>query len=569
MLWKWSRRKKKWAAVFMGVVVVSAAGFGVYQVATGQKEEIAVVTKETTVQTGNLTVGITESGNVSIDSLTQSFTLDWSESSSSSNSSADSAGSSGSSDKTGEEAQKTSGSTSGVSAITMQSSTAGSSAQTNTDAALVVEKVYVSAGQQVKEGEELLKLTKESVEEVKEIYQSNYEDAKEALQQAKLTQEAEQLTAEYDYKQAAAQGESASDAYQAALASLEAQVSSAKTAYQKAKKGIETLPDEIASLKKQIKAQKSVSGAAGAQEDTGKNSNTMENSSQLSESSSSQGESTSVLSQLQQQLSEKQAQLSQYRSSLASLKSAYHAAIKAQTTGKIEAKSVYNQSKLNAKNAKTTYQATVSSLKAEVKEAKEAYTQAEEARQEFTEFVKGGVVKAEYTGTLASIGYQAGDRLSTATDIATYLDDDGVTITVSVSEEDVSNIKVGDSVNIYLSAYEDEMFSGEVTSISSTSTGDSTVSYPVVVTMTSDVSKVYSGMSSEVTFVSKEVKDVLYVSNKAITTEGSSSYVLLKKDDGTTQKTKVTTGFSDGHNVEVTSGLKQGDICFIESQVSQ
>jgi HlyD family secretion protein len=251
------------------------------------------------------------------------------------------------------------------------------------------------------------------------------------------------------------------------------------------------------------------------------------------------------------------------------LKSAYHAAVKAQTTGKIEAKSVYQQSKLSQKNAKTTYQATVSSLNADVKEARETYTQAQEAKEEFETFVKGRVVRAEYSGTLSALGYQEGDSLSSATDIATYLDADAVTITVSVSEEDVANIQVGNAVNIYLSAYEDELFEGEVQSISSTATGDSTVSYPVVVTVTSDVSKIYSGMTSEVTFVSKEVENVLYVSNKAITTEGTNSYVLLKKEDGTTQKTKVTTGFSDGHNVEIQSGLEEGDIVLIESKVSQ
>jgi HlyD family secretion protein len=65
------------------------------------------------------------------------------------------------------------------------------------------------------------------------------------------------------------------------------------------------------------------------------------------------------------------------------------------------------------------------------------------------------------------------------------------------------------------------------------------------------------------------VEDVLYVSNKAITTEGTKSYVTLQKEDGTTQKTMVTTGFSDGHNVEIKSGLEEGDTVLIESQVSQ
>ena len=36
-------------------------------------------------------------------------------------------------------------------------------------------------------------------------------------------------------------------------------------------------------------------------------------------------------------------------------------------------------------------------------------------------------------------------------------------------------------------------------------------------------------MSAEVTFVTKEIKDVLYISNKAVTTEGTKSYVTKKK----------------------------------------
>ena len=54
---------------------------------------------------------------------------------------------------------------------------------------------------------------------------------------------------------------------------------------------------------------------------------------------------------------------------------------------------------------------------------------------------------------------------------------------------------------------------------------------------------------------------------------GVADYIITgqwaKKADGTTKKTKVVTGFSDGHNVEIKSGLKKGDTVLIESQVSQ
>ena len=45
----------------------------------------------------------------------------------------------------------------------------------------------------------------------------------------------------------------------------------------------------------------------------------------------------------------------------------------------------------------------------------------------------------------------------------TFADTDAVT--VSVSEEDISEIAIGDEVMIELNAYEDQTFSGEVESI--------------------------------------------------------------------------------------------------------
>jgi len=76
-------------------------------------------------------------------------------------------------------------------------------------------------------------------------------------------------------------------------------------------------------------------------------------------------------------------------------------------------------------------------------------------------------------------------------------------------------------------------------------------------------------MSADVTFVTKEVKDVLYISNKAVETEGTKSYVTKKNSDASTTKTQVKTGFSDGHNVQIESGLSEGDTVLIESRVSE
>ena len=584
--------KKKITIGIVCLLILSiVAGFGYYQVQKGKKSDTKVVTKETEVKSGNLTVGITESGNVAIDTLTQSYSLSRTSVSSTSTSSSGSTSSatttkSGSSDSTKsadnaslEQSSSTKNSASSIqsTANTSTKSTADSSTKStaysstqnssaSSEEELVVKKVCVSTGQNVKKGDTLLTLTKSSVESAKKSYQENYDAARIAYNEAKTTRDAAKVSAEYEYKQRIATGKSALATYKATVASLEANVSSTKAAYQKAQNGIKTLPIQIASLKKKIAKAKSASGVMDSVNNT-----TQQSSSNTTTgtNTTSSTQSSSTITQLTQELTRLQTQLSEYRSNLNSLKSQYTSAKKALKTGKITAKQTYEESRIEAKNAKALYTVALSSVNDDVDAAKETYDQTKEELEAFNAFTKNNEVTAKYTGKLTSVGYSKGDSLNSSTAIAAYVDTDGVNITVSVAQDDVSNIKVGDNVNIYLSAYEDELFEGTVTSISSSSTGDTTVSYPVVVTLSGDVSKVYDGMSSEVTFVSKEVKDVTYVSNKAITTEGTKSYVTLKKADGTTKNTKVVTGFSDGHNVEIKSGLKKGDTVLIESQVSQ
>ena len=224
---------------------------------------------------------------------------------------------------------------------------------------------------------------------------------------------------------------------------------------------------------------------------------------------------------------------------------------------------------LQYSNAKTLYNVAMDGIDDDVKDAQETLKDAQKALKTFEKYAGTGVIKAECSGTVTSVGYEDGETLSIDTDIATYMNSDAVTTSVSVAQDDISEIEVGDTVNISLSAYEGKTFHGKVTSISTTSSGTSTVSYPVVVTMTGDVSSIYAGMSADVTFVTKEVKDVLYISNKAVETEGTKSYVTRKNSDASTTKTQVKTGFSDGYNVQIESGLSEGDTVLIESRVSE
>lgn len=596
--------KKKIKKTIISIILIGCITVIVVFNVNNKKDDTKTetVTKENTAKKGNLTVGITESGTMEIGSITQSYELDTSSvgtSSSSSSSGTSSSGSSysDSSNKSDAQGMQNMGGSMGMaggqlgsdsSSSTTKTTSSSSGSESVSDSDLVIKKVCITSGQNVKKGDTILKLTTKSVSNVRKLYKAAVSSAKLSLKEAKVDRDSDKLTAEYEYKERIAAGKSAKTTYKATLQSLDSAVVTAQNNYNTAVSGIKTLPLKIKNLKKKIKkagGSTTIYKSTSTNQNTGsnagnntgnmngtgmgddKNGGTSGTGTTAGSTGSQSGSNTVTI--MQQQLASYQQQLSGYKSNLKNLKSQLKSAKKARKTGKVSAKKTYDAAMLQYSNAKTLYNVAMDGIDDDVKDAQETLKDAQKALKTFEKYAGTGVIKAECSGTVTSVGYEDGETLSTDTDIATYMNSDAVTTSVSVAQDDISEIEVGDTVNISLSAYEGKTFHGKVTSISTTSSGTSTVSYPVVVTMTGDVSSIYAGMSADVTFVTKEVKDVLYISNKAVETEGTKSYVTKKNSDASTTKTQVKTGFSDGHNVQIESGLSEGDTVLIESRVSE
>ena len=76
----------------------------------------------------------------------------------------------------------------------------------------------------------------------------------------------------------------------------------------------------------------------------------------------------------------------------------------------------------------------------------------------------------------------------------------------------------------------------------------------------------YQDMTAEVTFVTDEVSEALYVPVRAVTESDGESYVKVRQENGAIVTKKVTTGFSDGINIEIKEGLLEGETVLMESK---
>lgn len=476
----------------IGAVAVIGVGATVWALQSGSDDNAEMVYKEVSVEKGNLTVGVTESGSVTIGTLEQTFELESSSSSSS-----------------------TSSAQSGAVGQSGGTSAQATSSQSSSSNSLEVEEVYVSVGQTVAQGDPILKLSEDSVADYREALEEAVEDVSASVSSASLASEKQKLEAGYSYNLSVAEGSVAEANYQATLQELQDAVDDAQQA-------VNDSASLIAYYEEQIAAGVDMSVA----------------------------------------LAEEQTNYAKLCTKLISAQNNY-------TTKSIQAESSYQNAMLSSKNASSQYSVDVTGADNDVKDAKETLADAKEALEEFNACIgDDNTIYAEYAGTIMEIAYEEGDTLSSGSTVVSFGDDSAVTMTVSVSEEDISEIAVGDVVNIALTAYEDKTYSGEVLSMdTSTSSGSSTVSYDVTVVFTGDITGIYTDMTGNVTFIEKQVEEVLYVSNKAIINEGTVSYVKVKDESGAIRTVEVETGFSDGVNVEITSGLAEGETVLIEGQV--
>lgn len=404
----------------------------------------------------------------------------------------------------------------GAAAGSGASSSASSGQSSSQSGTLEVEEVLVSVGQSVQEGDALLKITEDSIAEYRQTLEDDLTDAQLSLKEAQLNEKSQKVSAQGTYNSNVASGSTAQSEYDTTIATLQAAVDEAQAA-------VDSSAAKIADYQTRQAAGEDVSAS----------------------------------------LAEEQANYNTLVSRLASVKNE-------QTTKTVEAKQKYQEAALKADNASSLYEIDMSSVESSLSDAQDTYDDAKEALDTFNDLIGDGTIRSEYAGTIASVGYSEGDSLSASTDVVTFADRSQVTMTVAVSQEDISGIATGSQAQIALTAYDDKTYEGEVESVdTSASSGTSTVSYNVTVKFTGDTSDVYQDMTGNVTFVSAQAKDVCYVSRKAVTTENGTSVVKVKREDGSIEEVTVETGINDGINIEIDSGLSEGDTALIESQVAQ
>lgn len=522
------------------------------------------VYKETEAVKGNLTVGITESGTVDIGTVAQTFDLDLSELVR--YTSADSSGSSQSS------AQNAMGNSQvGMGGMDMFDQIFGFASQSGQDTTagsgtLEVEEVMVSIGQQVQEGEVLYTLTEESVGEIRERLKSDVEKASADLELIYAQQEEDRLSAQHTYDSCIAYGKYAQTEYDAAVSALEEEAANKEKSLELAREELALYEERLAQAQNDYAiAAEMLDRTKWSEEHTDK----WESTFLYVEYVNLRMQAQSAAAALENEIEQLEVSIEQTRSSVEMLEKEFSKAERELALGKLTAQETYDLRMLAYDAAQETYDIAIAYLEEDAAEQEEIYENAQQRREAFNSRISENSICAQYNGIITDVCLEKGDILNTDDILISLYDLEEVTMTVSVDEDDMTDIREGTLANVVFTAYPDKVFQAEVTEISDAVTSSSgLVSYSVTVKLQGDVSGLYQGMTGDITFITKESREVIYVSNRAVIRKDGKSYVKMKDDNGNVKTVEVQTGFSDGVNVEIVEGLSQGDIVLIESKVS-
>jgi multidrug efflux pump subunit AcrA (membrane-fusion protein) len=227
-----------------------------------------------------------------------------------------------------------------------------------------------------------------------------------------------------------------------------------------------------------------------------------------------------------------------------------------------EKKSTNKQNQSNIDTAEESVDTATDNYNKNVKEARKQVETAQENLDKCS-------VTAPMAGVVSAINVEAGDQYSNGT-IAQIDDINSFTVTTSVDEYDISNVKKGQRVVIKTEATDDDELEGVITYValstnsstaaSGMSTSSSSSGYEVKIRIKTSDDRLRMGLTAKCSIVLEESKDVFAVPYDAVhdLPDGTSVIYVANNSDNQTEST-ASSEDNAGNNQEIMNNKDNSD----------
>jgi RND family efflux transporter MFP subunit len=210
----------------------------------------------------------------------------------------------------------------------------------------------------------------------------------------------------------------------------------------------------------------------------------------------------------------------------------------------------------------TTYDDNAMIVQSELEQAKAAYEYAKVQLSYAT-------IKAPISGVISSVTTQEGETVAAGLNAPTFvtiIDLSRLQVDAFVDETDIGRVKIGQKATFTVDTYPDKEFTGKVAAIYPKAIiQENVVNFDVVIKVDDpNINLLRPDMTTSATIYQEEKKGVMVIPRVAVIKEGNVKFVFVKESSGAFEKKEIKTGIQSGKDIEVISGLKEGDVIGIK-----
>ena len=142
-----------------------------------------------------------------------------------------------------------------------------------------------------------------------------------------------------------------------------------------------------------------------------------------------------------------------------------------------------------------------------------------------------------------------------------------ILVKISIAENEIGRIKKGQKATFSISALNGKAFDGTVSNVGVVA-NEISRTYEVKILAKNPKLEIKPGMVCDVNLNTEVEKDVLFVSNNAVSkdNEGKNYVFILSPNNKRVKKQEVTLGYYQNNGIEVTGGLNPGQIIVVEGK---
>lgn len=175
------------------------------------------------------------------------------------------------------------------------------------------------------------------------------------------------------------------------------------------------------------------------------------------------------------------------------------------------------------------------------------------------------VIKAPFEGTIGLIDVSVGAYVQAGQDLVNLVDATPIKVDFKIPEKHVHDVGVGQTIEVRIDAFKDQVFRGAVEAVDSQVESESH-SLAIRGSIPNDDLLLRPGLFANISLIIGEQGDVIQVDEAAVDREGEIEFVWMV-EKGKAMRRRVLTGIRENGKIEIIAGVRPGQVIVTAGQL--